>query len=99
MNDFIKGWGSAGLDAIACVVLGAASFFAVEALAPKQASANLRTPSHSCNRPYDRTSEYAVDSFKDCIEDFVDEQKRAINRHSKAASAAVDDWNSFARGY
>lgn len=39
MNDFMKGWGSAGLDALACIVLGAASFFAVEALMLQPADA------------------------------------------------------------
>ena len=44
MNDFMKGWGSAGLDALACVVLGAASFFAVEALMPQAADAHEPQP-------------------------------------------------------
>ncbi|AII48640.1 hypothetical protein KR52_05725 [Synechococcus sp. KORDI-52] len=39
MNDFINGWSSVCLDAVACVVLGAASFFAVEALMPRQGNA------------------------------------------------------------
>ena len=39
MNESLKGWGSAGLDALACVVLGSASFLAVEALMPSSADA------------------------------------------------------------
>ena len=39
MNDLMKGWGSAGLDALACVVLGTASFFAIETLMPRQGQA------------------------------------------------------------
>jgi len=55
--------------------------------------------SNSCSRPYDRSSEYAVDSYKDCIEDFVAEQRKAINNHQKAANNAIEEWNSFASGY
>lgn len=57
------------------------------------------SPSHWCSRPYDRTSEYAVTAYRNCIESFVDEQQDAIKRHASAAEAAIDDWNSFARGY
>lgn len=39
MTDFIKGWSSAGLDVLACIALGSASFFAVEALMPRQGNA------------------------------------------------------------
>ena len=57
------------------------------------------SPSHWCSRPYDRTSEYAVTAYRNCIESFVDEQQDAIKRHASAAEAAIDYWNSFARGY
>ena len=100
MNEFMKGWGSAGLDALACVVLGAASFFAIEALMPKQASADSGWgPTHSCSEPWDKSDQWAIDSFKSCIEDFVDEQKAAIKRHARAADDAIEDWNSFVGGY
>ena len=39
MNDFIKGWGSVCLGSVAAAGLGAASFFAVEALVPHPADA------------------------------------------------------------
>ena len=61
--------------------------------------ADYFSPGHSCSEPYDRSDEWDVESFKDCIEDFVDEQNSAIRRHRQAANDAIDDWNSFARGW
>jgi|GEM_PF-667534 len=71
------------------------------------ATADMFTPSHSCHkpyRPYQFTSEYEVsnynsevDSYKRCIEEFVDEQKDASNHHRDAAREAIEEWNSFAR--
>lgn len=55
--------------------------------------------SHSCTKPWDRNCQGAVDSYKSCIEDFVDEQQTAIRTHSDAASDAIEEWNSFANGY
>lgn len=56
------------------------------------------------SKPYKFTSQYAVDSynadvtqFKKCISDFVDEQTKAVETHQAAASAAIDEWNQFAR--
>ena len=40
MNDLMKGWSSACLDAVACVVLGSAAFVAIEALNPDAVGAN-----------------------------------------------------------
>ena len=40
----MKGWGSACFDALACVVLGAASFFSFEALMPQLADAHEPQP-------------------------------------------------------
>ncbi|MEO8998028.1 MAG: hypothetical protein ABI227_00145 [Rhodanobacter sp.] len=65
------------------------------------------TPMHYCSKPvkpYKFTSEWEVQSFKNdvetykrCIEDFVDEQNSAIEKHRAAASDAIDDWNSFVK--
>ena len=74
---------------------------------PIPASADRSTPSHSCSKPYkpyEFTDKYQVDSFKNdveryksCISDFVDEQNTASKKHLKAASEAIDEWNSYVR--
>ena len=53
-------------------------------------------------KPYEFTSQWEVDSFKrdvetykQCIEDFVDEQNDAVRRHRAAAGEAIDQWNRF----
>ena len=99
MNELMKGWGRVCLGSVAGAGLGAASLFAVEALLPQQAAADSRGVSHSCSKPWDRSNEWSVSSYRDCIEDFVDEQKSAIKRHADAADEAIDDWNSFAKGW
>ena len=38
-----------------------------------------------------------VSTYKSCIEDFVDEQRRESKKHLNAADNAIDDWNSFVR--
>ena len=98
MNDFIQGWASVCLGSLAGAGLGAASFFAIEALMPPQAAADGWV-SYSCSKPWDKSNQGAIDSFKSCTEDFVDEQKTAIRRHADAADEAIDDWNSFAKGW
>lgn len=40
MNDLMKGWASVCLGSLAGAGLGAASFFAIEALMPQQVSAS-----------------------------------------------------------
>ena len=44
MNNFIKGWGSVCLGSVAAAGLGAASFFAIEALMPQPADAHEPQP-------------------------------------------------------
>jgi len=71
------------------------------------AIADWYQPSNRCSeptKPYKFTSQYEVDSYnadvkqyKQCISDFVDEQAEAAKRHQAAASAAIDEWNRFAR--
>ena len=69
-------------------------------------TADVFTPSHSCfepSPPFDMSDEWQVqnflsevDSYRSCIQDFVDEQQRAARKHSRAADDAIDDWNLFA---
>lgn len=67
--------------------------------------ADMFTPSVSCYKPskaFEFTSQWQIDSFnndvqtyKNCIEDFVDDQNEAINNHQEAADDAIDEWNRF----
>jgi hypothetical protein len=69
------------------------------------ASADMFTPSPSCYRPskpYQFNSQYEIDQFMDevetykqCINDFVEEQGDAVQNHRNAADEAIDEWNSF----
>ena len=71
------------------------------------AQADMFPPSASCHKPYkpyEFTSQYEVDSFKSdvdrykrCISDFVSSQNDAVEVHQAAASAAIDEWNSYVR--
>lgn len=64
-------------------------------------------PSHSCSKPYKPyqfNSRWEVDNFYDdverykrCIQEFVDEQREAIENHRTAASDAIEEWNRYAR--
>lgn len=36
-----------------------------------------------------------VESFKQCIEDFVEEQNDASRKHQSAAEEAIDEWNNY----
>lgn len=74
---------------------------------PMPAAADMFTPSHMCQKPqkpYQFTSQWEVDSFSDavdrykrCITDFVEEQTTAANNHSEAIDDAIDEWNRFVR--
>lgn len=76
----------------------------LSALAPA-VNADMFQPSHSCTKPYKPyqfTSQWEVDSFnssvrlyKQCINDFIEEQNDAIRTHQNATTEAVDEWNSF----
>lgn len=80
---------------------------AVFSSGPATINADMFTPSTSCSKPYKPfsfNSQWELDSFNDeveayrrCIEDFVDEQQSAIDRHRQAADDAIDEWNSFVR--
>jgi len=38
-----------------------------------------------------------VESFKECINDFVEEQNRVAKRAAEAAEEAIEEWNDFVR--
>jgi len=69
------------------------------------AKADMFTPTPSCSKPYKPyqfTDQYQVDNFnsevesyKRCINDFVDEQNDAARKHANAAEEAINEWNSF----
>lgn len=72
--------------------------------------ADMFTPSNSCykpSKPYQFNSQWEVDNYnnevdryKRCIQDFIDEQNDAAQKHLDAAEEAADEWNRFVRyGY
>jgi len=71
------------------------------------ASADIFVPSNSCSKPYKPytfSNKYEVDNFnngvdryKNCINDFIEEQNEASKRHLMAANSAIEEWNSFVR--
>jgi hypothetical protein len=68
-------------------------------------AADLFSLSHSCVKPYKPwqfNSEWElenfrseVESYKRCINNFVDEQSDATRKHQDAAAQAIDEWNHF----
>lgn len=62
-------------------------------------------PSHSCSKPYKPiqfNTEYeveqfnmAVERYKRCINDFVEEQMDEAEKHQEAANEAIQEWNNF----
>jgi hypothetical protein len=67
--------------------------------------ADMFSPSHSCSRPY-KPFEFTsrskqelflleVESYKQCITDFVEEQEGAIRAHRQAAEEAIEERDSF----
>jgi hypothetical protein len=69
------------------------------------AQTDIFTPSHSCSKPYKpyqfddewelQRFKDDVESFRSCIEEFVDEQNNAIRNHRNAADEAIDEWDNF----
>ncbi len=61
--------------------------------------------SHSCSKPYkpyEFSSRDELDNFlddieryKDCINDFVDEEKQNIRTHQDSINNAIEEWNDF----
>lgn len=62
---------------------------------------------HDCRKPvkpFDLHDSFAamqyedeVRRYKQCIEDFVQDQQVAIRQHQQAAEDATDEWNCFVR--
>jgi hypothetical protein len=75
------------------------AFFSASAFADKI------TPTHSCkqpNRPFKFKTEAEVErykaqveTYKKCINDFIEEQRQAIQKHKDAADQAITEWNFF----
>ena len=71
------------------------------------AAADMFAPSHSCSKPYKPFSfddewqasafKSEVDTYKMCIEDFVEEQEEAVRQHQEAADEAIEEWNNYVR--
>ena len=69
------------------------------------AQADTFQPSHPCSQPYkpfEFTSDWElrnfldeVEDYRQCIEDFVEEQQDAIRKHSAAAEEAIEEWNDY----
>ena len=82
-------------------------FTLILSLASGAVYADNYSPSHSCRKPikpYKFTSNWEVEQFKDdvarykqCINDFVDEQNEAVENHKRAAKNAIDEWNGSVR--
>ena len=82
-------------------------FTLILSLASGAVYAATYSPSHSCRKPikpYKFTSNWEVEQFKDdvarykqCINDFVDEQNEAVENHKRAAKNAIDEWNGYVR--
>ena len=72
-------------------------------------AADTCSPSHSCQKPkpYDpmeyrsksdlETYNESVDRYKRCIEEFVEDQEKAVKRHHEAAVAATEEYNGFVK--
>ncbi len=68
-------------------------------------NANSYVSGHSCykpNKPYEFNSGYELDNFKQevetykqCISDFVDKQNNESKAHRKAAEEAIEEWENY----
>jgi len=41
----------------------------------------------------------SVDRYKRCIEEFVEDQEKAVKRHHEAAVAATEEYDSFVKAW
>ncbi|MGO9378567.1 MAG: hypothetical protein ACLPN1_08420 [Dissulfurispiraceae bacterium] len=72
---------------------------------PPLAVADKVPPTNSCTQPHRpfkfksdaEVNDYKaqVESYKKCINDFVEEQNQAIQNHRDAANRAIEEWNLF----
>ncbi len=74
-------------------------------LFPAFAFADKVPPAHSCTQPH-RLFKFKteaevdaykaqVESYRKCINDFVEEQNQAIQKHKAAANRAIEEYNFF----
>jgi hypothetical protein len=80
-------------------------FLSIVVASTNTATADSWGVSHSCSKPYKPyqfNSEYEyqnfleeVETYKRCIQDFIEEQGNAVDEHSNAASEAIEEWNRF----
>ncbi len=62
-------------------------------------------PNNYCSKPYKPSnfnSRYEmntyldeVEEYKQCLNDFIEEQNEGINNHKRAINDAILDWNDF----
>ena len=72
---------------------------------PAFAFADRVSPAHSCIQPHKpvkfnneaevNAHKVRVESYRKCINDFVEEQNQAIEKHKDAANRAIEEWNFF----
>ena len=77
------------------------------AIAALPAQADRVPPSDYCSKPYKpyqfnsdfeiQNFKMEVERYKSCIDDFVEEQDRAIRNHQRAAQDSIEEWNRFVR--
>ena len=72
---------------------------------PAFALADKVPPTHSCTQPHrpfkfkteTEVNAYKaqVESYRKCINDFVEEQNQAMQKHKDAANRAIEEYNFF----
>lgn len=77
------------------------------AFSPASAFADQVTPKHSCTQPgkplkFKSEAEVSVykaqvEVYRKCINDFIEDQNRAIQKHKDAANNAAEEWNFFVK--
>lgn len=74
---------------------------------PAFSFADQISPKHSCtqtSKPLKFKSEaevnaykVKVESYRKCINDFIEEQNQAMQKHKDAANQAIEEWNFFVK--
>jgi len=76
-------------------------------MVPASVQAHFFSEAHDCKAPrkplefiteLDRQQfEQQVESYRSCLQTFVDKQNRAMARHQSSAQQAVDTWSNYAQ--
>ncbi len=76
-------------------------------LIPASGQAHFFSEAHDCKAPLKplkfiteldrRQLEQRVDSYRNCLQGFVDKQNSAMTKHQRSAQQAEDAWNSYAQ--